>query len=99
MRELRSASAIHVKGGLFLLLGALASAALLLGSASVATAALLAVAVWAFARFYFYAFYVVERYVDPTFRFSGLMSVGKYWLSVGRGRRAVRDASRREVEG
>ena len=36
---------------------------------------LLAATVWAVARFDYYAFYVIERNVDPTYRFSGLASV------------------------
>ena len=33
---------------------------------------LLTVCVWAFCRFYFFAFYVIGRWVDPSYRFSGL---------------------------
>jgi hypothetical protein len=33
---------------------------------------LLLVARWSFCRFYDFAFYVLERYLDPTHRFSGL---------------------------
>ena len=43
-------------------------------------AALLAVSVWAFCRAYYFAFYVIERYVDPTYRFSGLGSVPRCLL-------------------
>jgi hypothetical protein len=39
---------------------------------------LLAIAVWCFARFYYFAFYVIEHYVDPGFRFSGLWSFARY---------------------
>ena len=41
---------------------------------------LLAVAVWAFARAYYFAFYVIEHYVDPGYRFSGLISFLRYAL-------------------
>jgi hypothetical protein len=41
---------------------------------------LLALAVWAFCRFYYFTFYVIERYVDPTFRFSGFGSFVCYLL-------------------
>lgn len=78
MRDLRSPTAIHAKGALFLLLCALACAALLAESPTWRTAALVAAAVWASARFYYYAFYVVERYVDPGYRFSGLASLATY---------------------
>jgi hypothetical protein len=86
VRDLRSARAIHAKGGLFLLLGLLSSAALLAESPTVRTAALLGASVWAFARFYYYAFYVIEHYVDPGFRYSGLGSLVRYWVRRGRAR-------------
>jgi len=41
---------------------------------------LLAVAVWCFARSYYFAFYVIERYVDPGYRFAGLGSFVRYLL-------------------
>jgi hypothetical protein len=41
-------------------------------------ALLLALAVWAFCRAYYCAFYVIERYVDPSFRFSGLLAFARY---------------------
>ena len=43
-------------------------------------AGLLAIAIWAFCRAYYFAFYVVERYIDPTFRFAGLASLVRYAL-------------------
>jgi MYXO-CTERM domain-containing protein len=33
---------------------------------------LLATAVWCFARAYYFAFYVVQHYADPGYRFAGL---------------------------
>jgi len=71
---------IWAKGVLFLVLALAASMLLVIEAASVEVAALLAVAVWAFCRFYYFAFYVIEHYVDPTYRFSGLTSVVRYVL-------------------
>lgn len=39
---------------------------------------LLVVCVWAFCRAYYFAFYVIERYLDPGYKFSGLTSVIAY---------------------
>ena len=39
---------------------------------------LLAIAIWCFARAYYFAFYVVEHYVDPTYKFAGLWSFARY---------------------
>ena len=36
----------------------------------------LALVIWCFCRFYYFAFYVIERYVDPGYKFSGLGSFG-----------------------
>jgi hypothetical protein len=41
-------------------------------------AALLTIAVWAFCRAYYFAFYVVEHYADPEFKFAGLSSFVRY---------------------
>jgi hypothetical protein len=78
--DLKDPRLIYLKGGLFLLAGALASAALLLECPSVRAAFLLAVAIWAFARFYYFAFYVIEHYVDPGYKFAGLGSFALYLL-------------------
>ena len=80
MKDLTSPTWIKVKGLLFLLIGLLSSTLLILEQPSLKIAVLLAIAVWCFCRFYYFAFYVIEHYVDPTFRFSGLWSfVGYLW--------------------
>ncbi len=80
MGDLKNPKLIYAKGFLFLLLGFLAGGALLLLHPDWRAAALLAVSVWAFSRFYYFAFYVIERYVDPGFRFAGLGSFVVYLL-------------------
>lgn len=72
---------LYAKGGLFVVLGSLAAALLVAEHPSLTTVALLAVAVWSFARAYYFAFYVVQHYVDPSFRFAGLGSFVRYLLS------------------
>jgi hypothetical protein len=69
---------LYLKGGLFVLTGLLASGLLLLESPSLKVAALLIVAIWCFARAYYFAFYVVEHYADPGYRFAGLWSFARY---------------------
>jgi hypothetical protein len=71
---------LYAKGMLFLVAGVLASALLILHSPTWETVLLLAVAVWCFARAYYFAFYVVEHYADPGYRFSGLGSFVRYLL-------------------
>jgi len=78
MENLKSVKLIYLKGILFLLGGALASVILILDSPHLRTGALLVLAIWCFCRFYYFAFYVIERYVDPSYRFSGLWSFACY---------------------
>jgi len=78
MKDLTSATWIKVKRSLFLLLGIAAAALLILENPSWKVAGLLALAIWCFCRFYYFAFYVIEKYVDPGYRFSGLWSFAKY---------------------
>jgi hypothetical protein len=80
MTDITNPKLLWAKGGLFLGLGLGASALLVSEAPTLEVAALLAVSVWAFCRAYYFAFYVIERYIDPTFRFSGLTSVLRYAL-------------------
>jgi hypothetical protein len=81
MRDLTSTSAIKLKGILFLLLGLFAASILWLDLPTWRTALLLAITIWAFCRAYYFAFYVLEKYIDPQFKFSGLWSALRYLLS------------------
>ena len=78
MKDLTSPGWIKFKGILFLVIGILASALLLIENPNLKTAVFLAVAIWCFCRFYYFAFYVIEHYVDPGYRFSGLWSFALY---------------------
>jgi hypothetical protein len=74
MKDLTSATWIKVKGILFLLLGVAAAALLILENPGWETIGLLALVIWCFCRFYYFAFYVIEKYVDSSYKFSGLWS-------------------------
>ena len=80
MKDLTSSTWIKVKGLLFLLLGFAATVFLLVENPSLKSALLLALAIWCFCRFYYFAFYVIEKYVDPGYKFSGLWSFAGYLL-------------------
>lgn len=80
MGDLKSHRLIFAKGLLFLLMGVMAGGLLLADRPNLRTAALLAIAIWAFCRFYYFAFYVIEKYVDPSHRFAGLFAFVRYWL-------------------
>jgi len=81
MKDLTNPKVIKAKGVLFLFLGLLSAALLLLEHPSLQAGVLLAVAIWSFCRFYYFAFYLIERYVDPDYRFSGLLSFARYLIS------------------
>ncbi len=36
--------------------------------------------IWSSARFYYFMFYVIEKYVDDSYKFSGVLSFLKYLL-------------------
>ncbi|HXY37070.1 MAG TPA: hypothetical protein VEI07_22775 [Planctomycetaceae bacterium] len=38
-------------------------------------------AIWSFSRFYYFAFYVIEKYVDSSYRFAGLPSFARYLIA------------------
>lgn len=80
MRELMSARWIMIKGMLFLLLGLTAGTLVITEHPSLRIGALLLLAIWCFCRFYYFAFYVIEHYVDPSYKFSGLGSFARYML-------------------
>jgi len=86
MKDLTSHRWIKIKGLLFLLVGIIAGALIVLEAHSWRIAALLAISVWCFCRFYYFAFYVIEHYVDPGYKFSGLLDFAKYLLSKDRRR-------------
>lgn len=74
MRDIASPRLLIIKAVLFLLLGFAAAGILIVEAPRLSTAALLAIAIWAFARAYYFAFYVIERYIDGSYRFAGLWS-------------------------
>lgn len=65
-------------------IGLLSAALLLAENWSWRAATLLGLCVWGFCRAYYFAFYVIERWVDPRFKFSGL---GHFALHLWRSRR------------
>jgi hypothetical protein len=78
MTDITNARLLYFKGALFLLGGLVAGVLLVLEHPSVKVALLLAAAVWCFARAYYFAFYVIERYVDPSYKFAGLWLFVRY---------------------
>ena len=81
--DLKSARWIVAKGFLFLLAGAMASVLILVEAGTIRVAGLHFLAIWCFCRFYYFAFYVVQHYIDPQFKFAGLGSVLAFLMKRG----------------
>lgn len=74
MSDLKSPALLYLKGGLMLATGLLAAGLLLVDRPDLRSVLLLGIAIWGFCRAYYFAFYVVEHYIDPGYRYAGLTS-------------------------
>ncbi|TWU18369.1 hypothetical protein [Allorhodopirellula heiligendammensis] len=78
--DLQSKWVIVLKAGLFLVLGCLSGGLLLSTIVTLRNMALLALTIWSFCRCYYFVFYVIEHYVDSSYRYRGLIDLVKhYW--------------------
>jgi len=84
VKELTNPKWITLKGVLFLIVGLGSALLLFLEQPSWRVGFLLLISIWCFCRCYYFAFYVIEHYVDPGYRFSGLWSFARYVLSKAR---------------
>lgn len=78
---------MYLKAIGFVLIAFLCAIGLLLRSMSFETGVLILLLMWASARAYYFCFYVIERYIDPEFRYSGIGSALGYMF----GSRRVND--------
>ena len=81
MRELADPFWIKIKAVLFLVLGIFSAALLVSERPTLKIALLLGVTVWSFCRLYYFGFYVIEKYLDPSYRFSGVLSCIRHLAS------------------
>lgn len=72
MADIKSPRLLYIKGGLMLVVGLLASGLLIAEHPTAKVALLLALAIWGFARAYYFVFYVIEHYIDGTYKYAGL---------------------------
>ena len=78
--DIQSKKLILAKGFLFLVVGVLALAIIVAETWSLRVVALTAISIWAFCRFYYFMFYCIEKYVDPSYKFAGLTSFLTYMI-------------------
>ncbi|MCR9231505.1 MAG: hypothetical protein NXI29_10885 [bacterium] len=80
MADLKSRQLIYLKGFLFLMILLFAAGLILFETRSWQIAILLLLVVWSSARLYYFMFYVIEKYVDPEYKFAGIGSFLQYLL-------------------
>lgn len=80
MTDIKSPRLLYLKGSLMLATGMLAALLLIISTPSWQTALLLSIAIWGFCRAYYFAFYVIEHYIDPGYKFAGLTDFLRYTL-------------------
>jgi hypothetical protein len=74
MKDLPSPKWMYLKAVLFLVIGLTCAGLIIAENPSLKITIFVALLVWSMCRAYYFAFYVIERYIDPSFRFSGLGS-------------------------
>lgn len=80
MGDLKSKPLIVLKGFLFLVIILTTSVSLYILNTDWLTALLIVLLIWSSARFYYFLFYVLEKYVDPTLKYAGLGDMLKQLL-------------------
>jgi hypothetical protein len=80
MADIKNPRLLYAKGALFVLSGVMAAGLILVEHPTIKVALLLGIAIWCFARAYYFAFYVIEHYADPGYKFAGLWSLVRYLL-------------------
>ncbi len=78
VKNLNDSKWMYLKGCLFLGILMASTALILLYSFSWRVLILLCLVIWSAARVYYFMFYVIEKYVDPTYKFSGILSFVMY---------------------
>lgn len=94
--DLKSPGAMYLKAALFCFGGVGAAAGILARNPDPRTLFLLVVLVWSFCRLYYFLFYVIERYIDPSYRFDGVFSAVRYLMK--RGKTGATEPSDRQGE-
>ncbi|MEM8494737.1 MAG: hypothetical protein AAF916_04770 [Planctomycetota bacterium] len=78
MHDLQNPRWMYLKAALFVGIAVISATLLVLESPKLRTAVLLALLMWASCRAYYFAFYVIEKYIDPSYRFAGLIDFVRY---------------------
>jgi len=77
MNDIKSKKLIVIKGLLFISITAVSAIGIALFCLRIEVITLLLILIWASARSYYFLFYVLEKYVDPKLKYSGLFDLIK----------------------
>jgi uncharacterized RDD family membrane protein YckC len=80
MSDLTNPRLMYFKAILLLVIGGMSGFLLWLQSPSFMTILLVLLVAWSFARAYYFAFYVIQKYIDPSYRFAGLIDFAQYCI-------------------
>jgi len=78
--DLKQPWTMYLKAFLFLIIGSISLGMLYLLAQDWRVFTLACLSIWAFSRLYYFCFYVIEKYIDSNYKFSGLTSVIQYFL-------------------
>ena len=71
---------MYLKAALFFLILLSCSGLLLIEAPTWRTVIILVLLIWSAARLYYFMFYVIEKYIDPSFRFAGVGAAVSYLI-------------------
>ena len=77
MTDIKSKKLIVIKGLLFMAIVFVSAIGIAIYCPRIEVFALLLILIWAAARSYYFLFYVLEKYVDPKLKYTGLIDLFK----------------------
>ena len=80
-RDIKNPKLIYLKGILFLLILVISVNFILIKTKSWIISFLLLLVIWSSARFYYFMFYVIENYVNSSYKFRGIWHFLTYLIS------------------
>lgn len=89
--DLKNPKLIWLKGMLFGVMLVVSGGLIVVLTRDWLVAGLVLLVAWSAARVYYFMFYVIEKYVDPTYRFAGMWDFAMYAI----GRKGTKELPRR----
>lgn len=80
MTDIKNPKLLYLKGAMMLVIGCLGFGLVIMEMPTWRVAMLMSVSIWGFCRAYYFAFYVIEHYIDPQYRFAGLTAFVRHLI-------------------